>query len=218
MAWVQWREKGLHRCSRVAEREPGAHVRNQHSSKSLYRVQWICPCSQTVSTRSKILWDCGKCQSVRWEQWHMGSASPDRKHEKNVVFNCLVFVKESKTMGEQVAALMFHIKHFETGARVPVSGRDHHRLKQKSSSGKYWKVCQQTHYEILKICYILTPDRYREQIIGWYWDDRKSNCLVEATFPPTSQFGSQSQEGVKAPPSRVHGYDPYHRPNKKHTK
>lgn len=43
----------------------------------------------------------------------MGSAALDRKHEKNVVFKCWVFVKEGKTVGQQVAALMLHIKHFE---------------------------------------------------------------------------------------------------------
>lgn len=38
---IVWREKGLHRCSRVAEREPGAHVRNLHWSESLLRVQTL---------------------------------------------------------------------------------------------------------------------------------------------------------------------------------
>ena len=36
--------------------------------------------------------------------------------KQKVVFNCLVFVKEGKTVGEQVAALMLHIKHIETGS------------------------------------------------------------------------------------------------------
>lgn len=48
-----WREKGFHRCSRVAERELGACIRNLDSSESLHRVQWVCPCSQTVSTGPK---------------------------------------------------------------------------------------------------------------------------------------------------------------------
>lgn len=46
----------------------------------------------------------------------MGSAALKRKHQTEVVFNCSVFVKEGKTVGEQVAALMLHIKHIETGS------------------------------------------------------------------------------------------------------
>lgn len=34
--------------------------------------------------------------------------------EQKVVFNCSVFVKEGKTVGEQVAALLLHIKRIET--------------------------------------------------------------------------------------------------------
>lgn len=57
--------------------------------------------------------------------------------KQKVVFNCSVFVKEGKTVGEQVAALMLHIKHIETDSWVPARGQDHHhRLKQKKQLRK----------------------------------------------------------------------------------
>ena len=46
----------------------------------------------------------------------MRSAALDRKHEMKVGFNCSVFVKEGKTVGEQIVALMLHIKLIETGS------------------------------------------------------------------------------------------------------
>lgn len=43
--WHDTLMQSLHGCSRVAEREPGAHVRNLYPLESPYGVQWRCPCS-----------------------------------------------------------------------------------------------------------------------------------------------------------------------------
>lgn len=100
----------------MAEREPGAHVRNLHSSESLHRVQTLSFLTDSFHFWSKVQSGLQEVPNCEMRAVTYGSAAPDEKHEKNVVFNSLIFVKESKTIGEQVAALMLHIKHFKTGA------------------------------------------------------------------------------------------------------
>lgn len=127
-------------------------------------------------------------------------------------------MKEGKTVGEQVAALMLHIKHIETGSWVPARGQDHHcRLKQKSGSGKYWKIPKWTRYEIRKICYILKSESYRGQTIGG--DDRRSS-LLRGTNSPHQAVWSLKPGRSESPrlPSTAHGAELSHGPYKQHTK
>lgn len=218
MAWVQWSEGKRASTDAVGwQREPGPHVRNLHSSESLHRVQtlsllidsfhWTENTARTVG--SAKLWD-----------------------ESSDIWGVLFLTENMKRMLFLTAWCLWRkVKPWESKLLLWCCTSNTLKLEPESLWGDKtttdWNrraaqesIGRTANNPSMKYCkYVISwRQSYRGQIIAWYWDGRKSNCLVEASFPHQPvQEPKPSRSQSSRLPSRAHRSEPYHRPYKKHT-